>query len=172
MGNRPAEELEVGRRFYEALMPGLDASHFGPMWHMVTMGHLVLADLDRLAAVHGLSIADLHLLGTVRIERERPYRAIDLARSLFVTPAVLTARIKRLEARGLITREADQHDRRAAHVSVTEEGRRLVDGAIQEIAEQSAFVRAFRRLEEGERDALGRALGLLHGELDRLLPYS
>src|SRR4051794_40809908 len=125
MGNRPAEELEAGRRFYEALMPGLDAGHFGPMWHIVTMGHLILADLDRLAAAHELSIADVHLLGTLRIDREPPYRAIDLARSLFVTPAVLTARIKRLESRGLLTREADASDRRTAHVRVTEQGRQV-----------------------------------------------
>ncbi|GAC1571885.1 MAG: hypothetical protein NVS3B5_00370 [Sphingomicrobium sp.] len=170
MTNRPAEELEAGRRFYETLIPGLDASHFGPMWHLVTMGHLILADLDRLAAGHGLSMADIHLLGTLRIERERPYRAVDLARSLFVTPAVLTARIRRLAACGFVVREPDISDRRTAHLSMTAKGNGVVEAVIAEIAENSNFVRALRRLEPDDRKALGQLLGALHGELDRILP--
>lgn len=170
MPNRPADELEAGRRFYETLIPGLDASHFGPMWHLVTMGHLILADLDRLAAGHGLSMADVHLLGTLRIDRGRPYRAVDLARSLFVTPAVLTARIRRLAGRGLVIREPDSSDRRTAHVRLTAEGGRLAEVTIAQIAAHSNFIRAFRRLAADDREALGRVLGLLHGELDRVLP--
>jgi len=170
MANRPAEELEAGRRFYEALIPGLDASHFGPMWHLVTLGHLIYADLDRLAAAQGLSMADVHLLGTLRMDRDPPYRAVDLARALFVTPAVLTARIRKLAARGLLTRVPDASDRRTAHLRVTAEGSRLVEATVAEIAASSNFVRAFRRLSPEDREALGRSLGALHGELDRVLP--
>jgi DNA-binding MarR family transcriptional regulator len=65
---------------------------------------------------------------------------------------------------------ADVHDRRTAHLRVTEEGSRLVEAVIAEIAERSNFVRAFRRLRPEDREALGRSLGALHGELDRILP--
>src|SRR5687767_8860602 len=104
--NRPVDELQKGQRFYETALPDLDVSHFGAMWHLVTVGHLVLSNLDRIARTRDLGIADLHLLGTLNINGPRPMRATDLARSLYVSNAVLSSRVRRLLARGLIDRKS------------------------------------------------------------------
>jgi DNA-binding MarR family transcriptional regulator len=171
MQSNPAvEALNAGRRFYEAIIPSVDASHFAAMWHLVTVGHLVLADLDRIAEADRLSIADLHLLGTVRVAEDRPLRPTDLARSLFLSRPTLTARIGRLIQAGLLAREADEADRRAILLRITPKGAEIVDRAIVRIGREAAFARLFRQLPESDRSELERILGKVHGALLRFVP--
>lgn len=166
-GQGPVEDVETGQAFYAKLLPELDVGHFAALWHVFTVGHLVAADLDRIARRFGLSIADLHLLGTLRIDRPRPLRATDLAMTLFVSHAVLSGRIERLARRGLLVRKPSAADRRAFELTLTPEGASLVDKAIVEIARDAKFVRRFRELSEPDRVGLARILGRLHEGLDR-----
>ncbi|MFT4197844.1 MAG: MarR family transcriptional regulator [Pseudoxanthomonas sp.] len=46
----------------------------------------------------------------------------DLARAAEVNPGAMTRLLDRLEARGLIVRQADPSDRRALHILLTEQG--------------------------------------------------
>lgn len=167
MPRSPVEELEAGREFYSRLLPDLDVEYFAALWHIFTIGHLVAADLDRIARRLGFSIADLHLLGSLRIERPHPLRATDLALTLHVSNAVLSTRIERLSQKGLVVRTPSTSDRRAFDLKLTPEGAGTVDRAIVEIARDAKFVRHFRKLPEADRVALGRILGDLHERLDR-----
>lgn len=167
MTNRAVEELEEGRLHYARRISGLDTSHFGAMWHLVTIAHLAMADLDRIAAGQSLSIADLVLLGTIGIERDQPLRPTDLARKLFISNAVLTARVERLGKAGLLVREKSPDDRRAYRLRITPAGNGIVEEAIVRISRESAFVRSLRRIGETDRQTLERILGALHGELLR-----
>jgi DNA-binding MarR family transcriptional regulator len=163
----PVEELEAGAAFYSEIAPDLDVSHFGAMWHTFTVGHMVATDLDRVARRHGVSIADLHVLGTLRIERKERLRATDLALTLHVSNAALSARIAKLESKGLLIRAPSPADRRAFELQLTPAGAALAEAAIGDISRNAAFIRYFRRLTVADRAALGRIMGELHNLLDR-----
>jgi len=167
MPRRPVEELEAGRAFYAQLAPDLDVGHFAAMWHTFTVGHLLATDLDRIARRHDLSIADLHLLGTIRIERPEQLRATDLALTLHVCNAVLSARIARLESQGLLVRTPSPADRRAFQLTLTADGAAKTDAAIADISRSGAFARRYRTLRDEDRAALARIMGELHNLLDR-----
>jgi DNA-binding MarR family transcriptional regulator len=62
------------------------------------------------------------------IDRHGPIRLSDLARQEAVAPPTITRIVAKLEADGLVTRQADASDRRIARVSITEAGhRRMVE---------------------------------------------
>lgn len=167
MPQRPKDELEAGKAFYARLSPELDVGHFGAMWHIFSLGHLIATDLDRIARRRGMSIADLHLLGTLRIDRPTRLRAIDLAHTLHVSPAVLSARIGKLERMGLLLRAPSAADRRAFELTLSAEGAAAVEQTIAEISREASFARNFRRLSAEDQAVLSRILGDLHNLLDR-----
>lgn len=49
----------------------------------------------------------------------------DLARAAELNPGAMTRLLDKLEARGLLVRVADPADRRALHIHLTDEGRRI-----------------------------------------------
>lgn len=49
----------------------------------------------------------------------------DLARTAELNPGAMTRLLDKLEAKGLVAREADPDDRRALHISLTESGRSI-----------------------------------------------
>lgn len=53
----------------------------------------------------------------------------ELGEQLFLESNTLTPLIKRLEAAGLVSRRRDTQDERVVRVSLTEEGRRIIDEA-------------------------------------------
>jgi DNA-binding MarR family transcriptional regulator len=148
-------------------MPGLNVEHFGPLWHLFTVGHLVTTDLDGVARTLGYSFADLDLLGTLAIEERDGLRATDLASALYVSNAVISTRIGRLEQDGLVERHRSPDDHRAFDLRLTAQGRALVERAIVVIAEQSKLVRFFGQLSADDQATLGRLLGDLHQRFDR-----
>jgi len=175
MPRKPIDQLNAGRSFYARRMPDMESGHFGPLWHFFTVGHLVTTDLDAIAGKLGYSFADLDLLGTLAIEQAAPHRATDLASTLYVSNAVISTRIARLEKDGLLERHRNSSDRRVHDLSLTAKGRAVVEQAIGDIATQSKLVRFFRQLSPADQETLGRLLGDLHQRFDREYiggPYS
>lgn len=163
----PTQELEFGRAFYADILPELDTGYFAAMWHLFTVGHLIAADLDRIAHRHGFSIADLHLMGSLRIERPQALRATDLAMTLHVSNAVLSSRVERLAKTGFLTRTPNPNDRRAFDLSLTDKGRKAVENAIVDIGASAHIVHRFRTMDADDRASLSRLAGELHEKLDR-----
>jgi DNA-binding MarR family transcriptional regulator len=175
MPRKPVDQLNAGRSYYARHLPGLDVEYFAPLWHLFTVGHLVTTDLDALARRFGCSFADLDLLGTLAIDERRPLRATDLASALYVSNAVISTRIARLEREGLLQRRKNDKDRRALDLVVTPRGRALIEAAIVAIAREAKIVRFFQELAPSDRAALARILGDLHQRFDREFvggPYS
>lgn len=164
---RPAEEAESGRAMYAEIAPDVDVSHSATMWHLLSLGHLVAIDLDRIAKRHGMSIADLMLLGGLRMQHPGSLRATDLAQKLRVSNAVLTARVARLERDGLLIRTPMPSDRRAFELTVSAEGLVRVDAAIADISRDGQVARWRRRLTPEDGAAVDRILGDLHDLMDR-----
>lgn len=100
---------------------------------------------------------DLDTLATLRREGE-PFELSpkELSSRLLVTSAGLSGRLDRLENAGWITRSPHPDDRRATIVSLTEEGRELVDSVYEQTLEM--YRDALSEIESGERIALADRL--------------
>lgn len=155
--------------FYAGLLPGLDIRKLAPMWHIFNVGHMVAVDLDRIAHRFGLSIADVHLLGTVRIERAAPLRATDLASTLDVSQAALSIRIRRLVRAGLLIKALQAGDRRAFALGLTAKGFEIADAAVASFARDAKLVRALGKLVPDDLTDLTRIIGSLHEAMDRMM---
>lgn len=166
MPRKPIEQLKAGRAHYARRLPHLDDAHFGALWHLFTVGHLVTTDLDGIARRHDCSFADLDMLGTLGIDQERDMRATDLASTLYLSNAVISTRVARLERRRLIERHRSR-DKRAYALRLTDAGRALVEAVIVEIAREAKIARFFRELPREDQSTLMRILGALHQRFDR-----
>jgi len=162
---RPVDQLEAGRSFFAGM--DLDVGHFGAMWHSFKVGQLLATDMNRISGVHGLSIADFHLLGALMIDGPRPLRATDLAFTLQVSNAVLSGRIAKLAAKDLLARSTSGADRRAVLLSLTEQGADKVRAIGLALEREGHFVQHYRRLPEADKQALSRIMGELHTLMDR-----
>ena len=79
----------------------------------------------------GVTVAQAAALEALGVEG--PMRLGDLGRSLGIAPSTLSRNLARLEASGLVAREADPGDARSARVGLTARGRRAARAvAVQE----------------------------------------
>jgi DNA-binding MarR family transcriptional regulator len=76
-----------------------------------------------------------------------------------VTSGAMTNRINRLEARGLVSRQADPEDGRRVVVALSDPGRKLVDRALDDLL--SAEHRALEPLSSAERKELASLLRMV-----------
>lgn len=79
--------------------------------------------LDRNSATDGLSRTQLSVLGSTA--RRGPLGLGELAEIEGINPTMLSRIVSKLDDAGYLQRLTDAADRRAAHVQVTEAGRRL-----------------------------------------------
>lgn len=80
--------------------------------------------------------------------------------------AALTNRIDRLVARGLVSREAVPDDRRRLHVTLTDDGRHLVDATIEgHVRNQRAMVAALPAEDADRLNETLRALLISLGDV-------
>ncbi|MEU5974840.1 MarR family transcriptional regulator [Streptomyces sp. NPDC047315] len=117
---------------------------------------------ERAVRRHGVSKAEFDVLATLR-RRGAPYVLTPsvLSAELMSSRAGMTKRIDRLEAAGLVERSLDADDRRSFRVTLTGEGRRVVDAALTDLAD--ALTRLAAGLDDTDRAALDRALRALAG---------
>ena len=90
----------------------------------------------------GLGQGEFDVLATLRRSGE-PYMLSpsQLYQSMMLSSGAMTSRLDRLENKGLIAREHSKEDRRAVHVSLTTEGKALIDAALpKHIQCQSALL--------------------------------
>ena len=161
----PIAQVEKGRTYFRAL--DLDVEHFGPLWHLIKIAQLLDTELNRIAAAHGISIADFHLLSALMMEGEALPCANDMAMQLNVSNAALSLRIRRLEKMGAIARRTLVEDRRRTLLAIRPEGERLVRDVGQALEQHVRFIPWFKKLTEQERDLLNGMLGSLHLFLHR-----
>lgn len=97
--------------------------------------HLDIARRDAFAG-RGVEAWEFDVLSALRRSGE-PYQLTpgELLRQTLVTSGTMTNRLDRLAERGLITRQASPTDRRAVIVTLTPQGRELVDDALDALLE-------------------------------------
>ncbi len=94
---------------------------------------------------------------------ERPTRLMELAGRIGLDPSTISRKVQELEGAGLLTRQPDSDDRRAATLDVTPHGKEVV-----ELAERGrlAFLEELlKNWSEGDRRELARLVGRLSDAL-------
>ncbi len=144
---------------WAAVRPDLDASPMGVIGRLSRLSRLIDGELRKTFARHDLDAASFDVLATLR-RNDKPLTPADLMRSSMVTSGAVTQRLDRLAGRGLVKRTPSETDRRVVFVSLTDEGRALIDRALPDhIATEH---RILASLDEAERAALAATLrGLL-----------
>jgi DNA-binding MarR family transcriptional regulator len=119
---------------------------------------LIQRELERVFAQHGLAGSDFDVLATLR-RSEAPLTPGELSRSMMVTTGGMTKLLDRLEAQGLIRREPDARVRRGRLIVLTDDGRALVDRAVEaHLQNEQRLLAAFSKAEREDLAALLRQL--------------
>ncbi len=108
------------------LARALTATFFGVMQRMKQHSARKAAEWD-------MSVAQVRALYALR----EPLSMRELAERLYLDPSNLTALVDRLEALGLVERQADPDDRRVKRLVITDKGTRLSDEIIGAVFEES-----------------------------------
>ena len=88
----------------------------------------VLAEQSR-KAEHDTGLTGAQLWVVKLLEDGSSMKVTDLARRMYLHPATMVGLLDRLEAKGLVLRTRSDKDRRVVHVSITEQGRELVQNS-------------------------------------------
>ncbi|WP_328332843.1 MULTISPECIES: MarR family winged helix-turn-helix transcriptional regulator [unclassified Streptomyces] len=166
-----AEDIVAGViRQWEQVLPGLDTGPMAVIGRLNRCSALLQQAADAPLRREGLSRPEFDVLGTLRrVDRElTPGR---IARETFASGAAVTKRVRQLEERGLVSRRPDDRDRRVSHLSLTEEGRTLLDRLLPvQLRYEAALLDGIDAQGRAElSDALSELLVLLEGRLGSLV---
>ncbi|KJV30181.1 MarR family winged helix-turn-helix transcriptional regulator [Pantoea sp. SM3] len=112
--------------------PDLDCSPMGPIGRLKRCTALIEQRLEEAFAAFELSMWEFDMLATLR-RAGAPYSLspTELFSTLMVTSGTMTHRLKRLESRGLITRQVNAEDARSMLVQLSQDGLTLIDRAVE-----------------------------------------
>lgn len=112
--------------------PDLDVSPMGVIGRISRLGDEFDARLRPTFAASGLGEGEFDVLATLR--RSGPGAELtpgELTASMMVTSGAVSKRLDRLVGAGLVHRRSSDQDARSRLVSLTEQGRQLVDAAVE-----------------------------------------
>jgi len=146
--------------------PELDRSPMGVVGRISRLAQLLEPELERVFSGHGLTGGEFDVLAALRRSGGR-YRLTptELSNALMVTSGGMTKRLATLERRGLIRRDPDPSDRRSTAVTLTAEGKRLVETILPEhVANERRVLAELSAKERAELARLLEALALSLGD--------
>ena len=144
--------------------PDVDSSPVAVIGRISRAALLLQRELVRLYEQFGLAEGDFDVLATLRRHGEQPLTPGDLSSSTMVTTGGMTKRLDRLEEKGWIRRDDHPRDRRGKLIALTDEGRALIDRAVEAHYENEA--RLLAGLSPAERDQLASLLRKLVLSID------
>ncbi len=122
--------------------PNLDPEALGLVGRVLILAKSLEASVESALQKHDLSLGQFDILATLRRNTElRGLTPTQLLQSVVLSSGGMTSRLDKLEAAGLIEREADPSDRRGTIVVLTGKGKKKIDAATAtrfEEARQSA----------------------------------
>ena len=145
---------------WRAARPDLDPSPIGVIGRISRLARELEARLEPVYKQHGLEPGWHDLLATLR--RSGPpfaLRPSDLTGTLMLTSSGTTKRLDKLEEAGLIARGPDPNDRRAILITLTSEGKNLIDGVTAaHLANEASLLEGLSAAEQRELARLLRKL--------------
>jgi DNA-binding MarR family transcriptional regulator len=159
-------------RQWHQLNPDLDTAPMALIGRLNRCSALLQQAADAPLIGAGLTRTEFDVLGTLR-RVDRDLTPGRLARETFSSGAAITKRVRQLADRGLVERRPDARDRRVVHLTLTDEGRALIDRLLPEqLAYERALLSGLGSQRQGElSDGLSELLVVLEGRLGGLLPY-
>jgi DNA-binding MarR family transcriptional regulator len=148
-------------REWQRERPDLDAAPMAVVGRVLHLGRLLEARANERLNGTGLRYTDLDVLATLR-RAGAPYRLTPTAlrKSVLITSGAMTACLNRLEDLGLLSRSAEDSDRRSLMAALTNKGLKLVDKAIAvRFTEAGDAVAALSSAERAKLSHLLRKLG-------------
>lgn len=142
--------------------PDLDPSPIGVIGRISRLSREIERRLEPVYAAGGLEPGWYDVLATLR-RAGPPYRLrpTDFAAALMLTSSGTTKRLDRLEAAGYVTREPDPGDRRGVLITLTSQGRTLVDSAAaKHLANERRILSGLSAAEQRQLASLLRKLSL------------
>ncbi|MGH3629872.1 MAG: MarR family winged helix-turn-helix transcriptional regulator [Sciscionella sp.] len=122
-------------KFYWEQQNDADPYPFLAMSSILRLHQLMTSVLDQeLKQGFEMSLTDYLMLKTLQMSDTGTRLLSRVAWHLLVHATTVTIATDRLEARGLLVREAHPRDRRATLVTITDEGRELVNAATEALA--------------------------------------
>jgi DNA-binding MarR family transcriptional regulator len=134
MNERPEQHRDPVDAIIEQwarVRPDLDTAAMEVFGRINRIAHAMGERATKAYAAFGISRGEFDVLATLRRSGE-PYTLSprQLSATLMLTTGGMTGRLDKLERAGLLRRSPDPHDRRALHVTLTDEGLTLVDEAV------------------------------------------
>lgn len=142
--------------------PTLDPTAIEAFLHILRTGDMVFEDIYRMFTRLNISQGRFTVLMLLHRPWVESCTPASLAEEAGVTRATMTGLIDTLEKDGMVVRQADAHDRRTVHVSLTEQGRACVESMIPDYiqtvsrivspliqSERKELVRLLQKLQEG-----------------------
>lgn len=140
--------------------PELDPLPMEVIGYLKTSQLITKGELDAFFKRHGLQAGEFDVLATLRrAGAPHALTPTQLFEALMVSSGGMTNRLDRLEKAGWIVRSPNPGDRRGILVSLTAEGRELIDRILPLHVENEA--RLLAALSREEQETLSRLLGKL-----------
>lgn len=117
---------------WSAVRPEIAARESAGLLRVLRIAARLDRELAQLAARHGLKPGQFQVLAALRRLDPQPLSPKGLMESAILTSGAVTPVLDRLEVAGLVRRQADPNDRRGVRVTLTGEGRRRIDAALDD----------------------------------------
>ena len=137
--------------------PDIDVSSIAVLTRALLIGRHLQKARDRALHELGTDTPTLEVLATLR-RAGAPYRlrTSEIEAATSVTAGAISQRLDRLEARGFVRRRRDEADKRVIHVSMTKQGRKLIDDVVARLMAREE--RLLAPFDERDRQTLERLL--------------
>jgi DNA-binding MarR family transcriptional regulator len=137
--------------------PDLDPSPIGVVGRIMRLARLWDKEIKDFLARHDLDPGEFDVLSTLRRSGE-PYEltAGAFLKVSLVTTGAITLRVDRMQAKDLVTRTTDVHDRRSVKIRLTPHGLAVIDRVLP--LHLANHARLIQTLDEQDRRALETTL--------------
>ncbi|WP_312856579.1 MarR family winged helix-turn-helix transcriptional regulator [Phytoactinopolyspora halotolerans] len=145
---------------WRAERPDINPSPMGVIGRISRAAQFLNTELRGPFAAHGMQRWEFDILATLR-RSGAPYRlsAGALVEASMVTSGAITNRIDRLAAKGWVSREVDPDNRRSVRITLTDEGKRIVDDTLADhVANENRILAELTPDEQAQLAALLRKL--------------
>lgn len=116
--------------------PDLDVTPMGLTGRLKRIARILDREMEPVFAQHGLNLASFDVLATL-LRSGEPFQLSpsELMENTMVTSGTMTNRIDQLVKGGLVERVPNPDDGRSVHIALTNNGRRVIDRAIEDHVE-------------------------------------
>ena len=132
----PSDPIAEARRQWAAHGWGDVADGMAAVTSVMRAHQIMLSRVERVLKPHGLTFARYEMLMLLLFTRSGALPMAKASARLQVHPTSVTNVVDRLEAVGLVRRQAHPSDRRTTLVEITDAGRELAMAATEELNEQ------------------------------------